>query len=352
MVTRHNGYHLATGAIHMHTTESDGALQFEEVVKVGQQAGLDFLIFTDHMTLRSRELGKEKFYDKLLAIVGYEHNDPQDHHHYLLIDSPHVYPSNLAARDYVAAGARDNAIGIIAHPDEIRDRLQEFPPYPWKDWSAEGFTGIELWNQMSEWMEKLTHWNKLPMALWPKGAWVGPTDRILAKWDEVNQSRKVFGMFGVDAHAFPRNLGPIKFELFSYELHFNSLRNHLLLDQPLSTDYATARKQLLAALRECRLFSSNHLHGDATGFSFVAVAGNTEVSCGGSIPANPDLTLRITLPKSADIRIMRDGGQFHRETARELELNSVPPGLYRVEVRKGKWGWIFSNHIRVLAKEG
>lgn len=347
MSSAHDGYHIITGAIHMHTTESDGSLPLEEVVTIGQEAGLDFLVFTDHMTLSNREQGKERMYGKLLVVVGYEHNDQIDHHHYLLLDSPRVYDAKLSAKEYVAAGAKDNAIGIMAHPDEIRNRLKEFPPYPWDDWSVEGFTGIELWNQMSEWMEKLTWWNKLPMALWPKHTWVGPTNRILKKWDELNIKRKVLGTFGVDAHSFPRSLGPIKFRLFSYKLHFQSLRNHLILDSPLSSDYVTAKKQFLDALRECRLFCSNHLLGDASTFSFTASSGTNTITCGGSVADPKNTLLNINLPETADLRVIHNGYIIYRQTVKATELPVSEPGVYRIEAWHGKRLWILSNHIRI-----
>ena len=51
-------------------------------------------------------------------------------------------------------------IGIIAHPDERRNYFAEYPPYPWIEWVLDEFTGIEIWNHMSEWVEGLTQQNK------------------------------------------------------------------------------------------------------------------------------------------------------------------------------------------------
>ncbi len=93
-----------SGAIHIHTTESDGTKTLEEVVALGQEVGLDFMMFSDHMTLSNREMGKEGFYGDTLVTVGYEHNDGQDIHHYLLFGTPGVYPADMNVRDYVAAG--------------------------------------------------------------------------------------------------------------------------------------------------------------------------------------------------------------------------------------------------------
>ena len=101
-------YHYS-GAIHIHTTESDGTKSLEEVVAIGQQAGLDFMMFTDHMGLTNREAGLEGLYGQTLVVVGYEHNDADDNNHYLLFNSPSVYPRDLTAAEYVAAARRDGA---------------------------------------------------------------------------------------------------------------------------------------------------------------------------------------------------------------------------------------------------
>jgi predicted aldo/keto reductase-like oxidoreductase len=39
---------------------------------------------------------------------------------------------------------------------EKRDKDGNIPPYPWTRWDIENYTGIEIWNHMSEWVEGLT----------------------------------------------------------------------------------------------------------------------------------------------------------------------------------------------------
>ncbi len=338
-----------SGAVHIHTTESDGTKPLAEVIAIGQRADLDFMMFADHMTLSNREVGGEGIYGKTLVVIGYEHNDEADHHHYLLFESPGVYPSEMAAREYVAAGAADNALGIMAHPDEIRNRMEEYPPYPWTDWSVEGYTGVELWNQMSEWMERLTPWNKLAMALSPRKSMVGPTDRILRIWDEMNRQKKTVGIAGVDAHAFPVKLGPFTVEIFPYKVHFRCLRTHILLPEPMASDFPTASRQLYDAIRDCRVFCSNMRWGNAEGFRFEAANDETAVTCGGEVAAGRDTVLTVRLPERARLRVIHDGAAMLESDTDRLELKSPEPGLYRVEAWKGSRGWIFSNHIRVLA---
>lgn len=348
MTNRIGDYYQYSGAVHIHTTESDGTKTLEEVIKVGKHTGLDFMMFADHMTLSNRENGGEGIYDDILVVIGYEHNDVNDDHHYLLFESPRVYPNNMSAAEYVAAGSQDNAIGILAHPDEIRDHLKDYRPYPWRDWSADSFQGIELWNQMSEWMEKLTKFNKIPMSLSPRKSMVGPTDRILKKWDELNQTRKVVGVAGVDAHAFPVKLGPFTVEIFPYKVHFRCLRTHVLLPEPMATDFEKAKKQLYDALLDCRVYISNMRWGNADTFEFYAQNGSEKVISGGTLSSSENGKLITKLPSKAVIKLVHNGKYILETSAEYLEYTNLQSGLYRVEAWKGQRGWIYSNHIRVV----
>ena len=246
-------YHEYKGCIHIHTTDSDGTKTIEEVAEIAGSAGLDFILVSDHMILKSREAGKEGFYKNTLVLVGYEHNDREDCNHYLLFETNRVLPADMTPQEYVAEGKLQGALGIIAHPDEIRPRLGKYPSYPWLAWDAQGYDGIEIWNQMSEWMEKLTPWNKVALAFSPRKSMVGPPQEALRIWDQLNRKRRFVGVAGVDAHAFPIDLGPFTVEIFPYKVHFRSLQTHLILEEPLASDFETASRQLYDALARCRV---------------------------------------------------------------------------------------------------
>ena len=94
----------------------------------------------------------------------------------------------------------------------------------------------------------------------PRKSLVTPTDRILKKWDELSMSKKMLGIAGVDAHAFPIKIGPLTVKIFPYKVHFRSLRTHILLNKKMSDDFETARSQLYDALRDCRVFFSSAAH--------------------------------------------------------------------------------------------
>jgi hypothetical protein len=341
-----NRYYYS-GVVHVHTTESDGTKSLEEVVGYGKEVGLDFLMFADHMNLNNRENGKEGFYDNLLVVIGYEHNDPDDNNHYLIYKSPSVYPGSFSVNEYVKAADADSSLGIIAHPDEVRNRMGKYPPYPWTDWSIDGFQGIELWNQMSEWMEMLTPSNKLFMAFSPRKSMVAPTDRILRIWDEINLTRKCAGIASADAHAFPIAVGPMTVEIFPYKVHFRSLRTYIHLDEPLSADFKIASGQLYSAIKDCRLFFANIRWGNPMPFIFSASNGKNDVSSGGQLDDMSRVKLFVSVPSKATLRIIRNNEKVHETQGRSLEYQVEQPGIYRVEAWKGRRGWIFSNHIRI-----
>ena len=166
-------------------------------------------------------------------------------------------------------------------------------------------------------------------------------------WDRLNLKRRYVGVAGVDAHGFPVEVGPLTITIFPYKVHFRALRTHIILSEPLSSDFGTARGQLFGALAACRVFCSNLRWGDANGFVFRGVLGSKSVVCGDALSDHTGARLEIELPSRANIRLIGNGQELVRATTDSLEYSVGQPGLYRVEAWKGKRGWIFSNHIRI-----
>ena len=77
-------YREITGAIHLHTTYSDGGITIKELINAAKTVGLNFIIVTDHMTLRGLDEGYEGLTDNLCVLVGYEHHDPHKNHYLAL----------------------------------------------------------------------------------------------------------------------------------------------------------------------------------------------------------------------------------------------------------------------------
>jgi hypothetical protein len=342
-----NTLHEIAGVIHIHSNYSDGSKSIEDIAKIGESAGLDFLMFSDHMTLAPLRDGLERYHNKIAVLIGYEIQDAKDENHFLAFGLEKELPSELRAKDYVAAVKAAGGLGIIAHPDEIRSAIPQYPSYPWTDWEADGFDGIEIWNHMSAWMELLRRINVLKLIFTPRRGLVGPTDRVLKKWDELSRRRNVTAIGSADVHAHPLRKGPIKLTIFPYKVQFRSIRTHLLLDNPLSRDIAVAKSQIFEAIRCCRAFVSNFRWGDARGFRFYAENDQRSFQMGERIPFSADLKLIMIAPTEAQINIIKDGQLLQKKYGKAFEFPIKTPGFFRVELLKDNRGWIYSNHLRI-----
>jgi hypothetical protein len=344
-------YHEIVGVIHIHSSYSDGSKKIEEIARIGEHAGLDFLMFSDHGTLKPLRDGHQKFHGKTAVIIGYEIEDKNDENHYLVFGLDKILDKGLEPAEYVRQAKENGGLGIIAHPDEIRDALPQYPCYPWNRWDVEGFDGLEIWNHMSAWMESLKRINMLKMAIMPRRSLRGPTSRVLEKWDGIAKARPVAGIGSADVHAHVYRKGLIRLTIFPYKVQFRSIRTHLLLEEPFSEDIATARDQIFDAIRKCRVFVSNFRWGDATGFQFFAREKDRDFQIGDTVTCSPELRLVMRSPQIADIRLIKDGSPILIQTGSSFEIAVQAPGIYRVELYRNRKGWIFSNHIRIQAKK-
>lgn len=342
------------GALHIHSVFSDGSGEVDEIVEAAQECELDFIVLTDHNTLRALKEGFEKWYGKTLLLVGCELNDKQNLNHLLALGINETFSTRIPAKEYTKNVNIAGGIGIIAHPFEKRNSFKEHPPYPWNEWSSEDFHGIEIWNHMSEWMEGLTDQNKYNYFLHPLKSIVGPTKETLEKWDELNLKRKVIGIGGVDAHAHKVNLlGFFELEVFPYKVLFKSIRTHVLLDQSLSEaqekdDVALGKTKIYDAIKNGSCFVSNYYHGDAKGFRFYAKLNEEIYTMGSSINLNKELKLIVEVPNSeVEVKIIHNGIEVYSEKNAKVIFSPKENGIYRVEVYKNGNAWIFSNHIRI-----
>ena len=336
-----------TGAAHLHSTYSDGTRSIPDIAGIADDLGLDFLLFSDHQTLKPKKAGLEGFYGKTLVLIGYETSDILDINHYLIFKTDDLVPG-LSAREYTAGAAKLGGLGIIAHPMEKRDSQGTYPPYPWTAWDCDHFDGFEIWNQLSEWMDGLNKWNKLYRFFHPLHSTIAPPADALSKWDELNLGRKVFGIAGIDAHSFEvKVLKFIKVRIFAYKIMLKSLRNHLMLFEPLPRDnFKRAECLIFDALKQGRFFMSNFRRGDAGGSRFWAEAGGAVYQMGDIIP-HKDAHLKAKLPAAGEIIVIHNGKEVHWILGDSLDYAVPTPGIYRLEVRNSGHSWIYSNHFWV-----
>ena len=355
-----------SGAIHMHSTYSDGTGTVPDIMRYANETNLDFAILTDHNTMGARDDGFEKWYNDSMLIVGYEMNDLQNKNHYLTFGLDKVIGSYeklddgelgsiLTAEEYVKKINDEGGFGFTAHPDEKRNWLPDHPSYPWQAWDAE-FTGIEIWNHMSEWIEGMNEKNKLQRFLHPLRSIIAPPESTLQKWDELNTKRKVVGIGGIDAHAHKQNImGFYEVEIFPYKVLFKSIRTNVLLETEIkknnSQTFHHDKLKILNALKNGNSFIVNTYHGSGKGFRFFAdYNGKSYIMGDEIIYDNPDkkIILRALIPEKAKVRLIKDGVCIDEFESMECIWDSDEKGSYRIECWKNDKGWIFSNHIRVL----
>ena len=351
MVACSTGFCEIVGAVHVHSNFSDGSRSIEEISQIANQKNLDFLMFSDHNTLEPKHLGLDGWHDKVLVIIGVEFNDANNCNHYLAFRIDENVENRETARNYVQHVSEQNGFGVIAHPAEKRSFSDAYPPYPWTDWDVEGFDGIEIWNQMSEWMEGITRANFFWRLIHPLRSIRYPAWETLERWDRYNQTRRVVGIGGIDVHAFPyKLLGFIPYEIYPYKVQFKSIRTHLLLESPLvrnneSVDFKQAEEIVFEAIRSARCFISNHAVGNACGFRFTAQSGDEIHMMGARLPVKKAFVLAAKTPLKGRIRLLKDGRVIKSVRGHGIELSVQEPGVYRIEVYRKNRGWIYSNPI-------
>jgi len=359
--------HEYTANFHQHTTHSDGSGAHEEVIEAGRQAGLDVMVFTDHNVYAP---DVEGWYDDVLVLMGIEINDTAqepEHSHYLCLGVDRDLNDFAADPQSLIDAVNDiGGVGFIAHPFERAAPRFGEDEIPWKHWDVSGYTGLEIWNYMSEFKSLLTGKTMAVRAsLSPDSFITAPFPETLAHWDKLlNAGQKVFAIGNSDAHANSYSMGPISRTLFPYKDLFSAVRTHLLLEDPLSNDPNAAKQQVLDALRGGRCFTAYDHIGDTSGFRFTASHPEGQIIF---TDANPQkeampgdeitlgelhiVELSVAVPQRAEIRLLKDGEVLAKTRGQSLTFLASEPGVYRVEcykVFKTKWrGWIYSNPIWV-----
>jgi hypothetical protein len=343
----------------MHTVYSDGSGLHKDIAAAALQAGIDAVIVTDHNVLVS---GPEGYYQeggrRVLLLVGEEIHDPQrvPQKNHLLVFGAGRELSSLGPKTQrlVDQVIKEGGVCFIAHPNDPELKALNEEDITWESWDVRGFTGIELWNAMSEMKSVVrSRLDGLFYAFFPQYIARGPQPDTLKKWDELtSQGKKIVAVGGSDAHAFHMSMGPLRRVLFPYQFHFQTVNTHLLTQQPFSGDLPTDRKMVIEALRMGHCFIGYDLPAPTRGFRFSAQAIDRSVIMGDEVRIGSGVTLQARLPSKAECRLLCDGAVVRAWSDSEFcTYIAAKPGVYRVECYRDylgqRRGWIFSNPIYV-----
>jgi hypothetical protein len=348
------------GNLHLHTPYSDGHVSHEGIAKAAIQAGLDFIVTTDHNLWVGgidgyRTMGTKR----VLLITGEEvhdqKRDPQKNH--LLVYETGMEMATFAKdpQKLIDEVNRMGGLAFIAHPVDPEAPAFNELDLSWETWDIDGYVGLEIWNFMSEFKSLL---KSFPRALFysynPTQIASGPFEKTLLKWDSLlSEGKRVVAIGGADGHAFPIRMGPLRRTLFPFTFHFRTVNTHILIEEPLSGDTDIDRKRIFQAIRRGHCFVGYDLPASTKGFRFVGIGNQGQVLMGDTLHSEFGATLQIKLPLRTSLRLIRNGEEVKQWNHTEVAIYTAnEPGAYRVEafiLYKGKMrGWIYSNPIYVL----
>jgi hypothetical protein len=348
-----------SGNLHMHTPYSDGAKWHHEIANEAISAGLDFIIITAHNIWVD---GLEGYYEsdlgRILLLVGEEIHDPRrvpQANHFLAYGAEKelsTYANNLPA---LFRETRENGgYGFLAHPfDPAAPSIGE-DSLEWQNWDIEGYSGLEIWNYMSEFKGLLGNkLRNLRVALNPEKYISGPDPKTLARWDTLlSQGKQLVAIGSSDAHGLTYKLGPIRRTIFPYQYLFRAVNTHILVKEELNGSLAHDKRIILEAIGKGNSWVGYDLPQDTALFRFSGQSKSKGIM-GDQIRFGAGITLQVRTPKKCRIRLVKDGA-----TVAECDLDEymthipIEAGAYRVEcyIRYlgQERGWIFSNPIYLI----
>jgi hypothetical protein len=345
--------------LHMHTRYSDGSGTHKDIAHAAIQTGVDAVIVTDHNVLVQ---GVEGYYrvgrNRVLLLVGEEihdqDRDPQKNH--LLVFNANRDLSHLADDPQTLINGVNDAGGLsfIAHPTDPEAPAFKETDISWEAWEVRNYTGIELWNGLSELKTVVpTRLHGAFHAFFPQFIGHHPILETLQRWDQLHaDGQRVVAIGGSDAHAMHMRMGPIHRVIFPYDFHFRTVNTHLFLPEPLTGEVPVDRKMIYEALAAGHCFVGYDLPASTRGFIFKARGREGTAIMGDEIKARGGVTLQAHLAQPAEIRLLKDGRAIQIwKSSQACAYSVTEPGVYRVEVWKNylglKRGWVFSNPIYV-----
>lgn len=343
--------------LHIHSIYSDGTWPHKKIAETAIQAGLDALIITDHNIL-VHDL--EGYYQskgkKVLMIIGEEIHDklrdPQKNHLITFgqLEEMCTYANNpqLLINKVKDSGG----LTFLAHPFENPLPQVNEIDITWEDWNIVGFTGIEIWNHLSELKNVSKNWLQLLFnVFFPAQYGKGPHPLSVNKWDEfLSKGKRIVAVGGSDAHSLEMKKGILKRLIFPYLFHFKSVNNHIIIPTPMTGNHLLDKKAVIEAFRKGNSFVGYDLPAPTKGFRFYAQGRNQTAIMGDEIAIDSSVTLQIRLPEPVECRLVHNGKVTQTWFDQDIcTYTTKQPGYYRVECYINYWGrkraWIFSNPI-------
>ncbi|MCX6054009.1 MAG: CehA/McbA family metallohydrolase [Chloroflexi bacterium] len=346
--------------LHIHTPYSDGSGDYRSIAKSALKQDVDVILISDHNVLVKGVEGYHKENGRVVLLLTGEEvhdqsRDPQKNHMLVFGANREMATFAYDPQCLIQEVRRAGGLSFLAHPFEFDLPLFGETDISWVDWEIDGFTGLELWNGLSEFKTVV---NSFPDAIFyaflPEFVAHRPLTSTLRKWDELlTGGKKIVAVGGSDAHAINIHKGPIKRTVYPYEFHFSAINNHLLVRNNLSENLENDQSMVYQALKSGSFFIGYDLPASTKGFSFTIETDSTQYGLGETVDISNGATIKILLPHRAHIRLIHNGRVIQEQlNAERLICTITEAGYYRVECLipfLGKErGWIYSNPVYAI----
>lgn len=377
-VTLDDGWNEYRCVMHTHSHFShDSTVPFERILEAGKNVGIDAFFMTDHCVEghANFSLQWKGLYDGILFVRGFEMS-----HGFLLWAMPDDTSVLCMMQPEQIAHMAQERGGLLFYAHSEGNRMWDLPQYE----------GMEIYNIHTDLLEE-NYATLIPRLLYARRSYPSLAMRLLfdrhpdifARWDSLNQQRKITGFAANDAHQnngiriihakdgrfqlweagpkfvtdFPApinaylnwyfkptqdNQTVYNFVIDKYEYSINFDNTHILARE-------LTQESLIESLRQGRVFVAfNHL-APAKGFVYFAQDGDQKAVIGEDMVFRTGVQLKAEAPLPARYTILKDGVAVHTFEGRTLEWNPVDHGQYRLELElmiAGEWTpWIYTNPI-------
>lgn len=344
------------GAYHIHTNRSDGSGSLADVAAAAEDAGLQFVIVTDHGDA-TRPPEPPQYLQGVLVIDAVEISTISGHLVALGLQRESPYPFGGESRDTLEDVHRMGGWAVAAHPDS---------PHAGLAWRGDDVPvdGFEWLNADSEWRDERPVRLLLTLGRYffrPSESIASIFDRpaaSLRRWDELLTRRNVVGLAGVDAHARigldedaeAQASGTILARP-SYKDMFRTVAQGVALREPLTGEAGRDASAILAALRAGRTFSVVRAVASPGLIEFSATDGSRTSEMGESLESESGVSINASVPAPANatVVLIRDGEEVATGTGSASFAAARGPSVYRAEVRLpgAPVPWIVTNAIRI-----
>jgi hypothetical protein len=332
------------GGYHIHSNRSDGSGSVDAIARAAHDAGLSFIILTDHGDGTAVPLAPS-YRSGVLTIDAVEISTNGGHLVALGLPDASPYPMGGEPADVIDDVHRRGGFAIVAHPDSSKPDLQ------WRAWTAP-FDGIEWMNADSESAWRTKHSSDLvvtaarvlmrpPETL--ASMFVRPV-ATLRRWDTLLRRRPVPSLAGLDAHAnvagWPR-----------YVDLFRTIAQVVQLPAPLTGQAGPDAAAVIAALRAGRSYSLVRAFASPAFLQFSATHDGVASHLGDWLPSTGSVTWDAAVDgaPNAHLMLIENGREVAGGRGRLSYTAPATPGAFRVEVTYSGFAmpWMVSNSIYV-----